>query len=339
MPPMQPGCNVRSNVETDKMGRNCVLVETCVVVVTKRMAAEQNLALSSPALAETEIMETMGCFSAPAGPLAPRALLRAPTCRPLASSWRLHPQHPALRCAYSAEDGSHQPSTSAPRQDSAEGSAVAVAGRSGRTAVLKAQKFGSIPVQERGRPLGENMQWEVTCGFHPSWEASFVAGTCTSASRLPPPPLPPAADYMTLPASQYSVLDAKRIERLDADTFRCYVSGLQFLNFHVEPVLTLNVLVGEAGPTVRLLDTTLQGSKAVQAANDRFTATMTNVVRWQAAAGGGKEIVSDTSIQVTLDVPPWFVLPTRVIESAGEAQVQGGLCGERLRARPSVASA
>ena len=29
------------------------------------------------------------------------------------------------------------------------------------------------------------------------------------------------AEYMTLPASQYSVLDAKRIERIDDDTFRC----------------------------------------------------------------------------------------------------------------------
>lgn len=38
---------------------------------------------------------------------------------------------------------------------------------------------------------------------------------------------------MTLPASQYSVLDAKRIERIDDDTFRCYVGGISFLNFKV----------------------------------------------------------------------------------------------------------
>ena len=35
--------------------------------------------------------------------------------------------------------------------------------------------------------------------------------------------LPPAAEYMSLPASQYSVLDAERIERADDYTFRCYV--------------------------------------------------------------------------------------------------------------------
>ena len=65
----------------------------------------------------------------------------------------------------------------------------------------------------------------------------------------------PAGEYMTLPASQYSVLDAKRIERIDDDTFRCHVGGISFLNFTVDPVLTLSVIVGERGPTVRLLST------------------------------------------------------------------------------------
>ena len=68
-------------------------------------------------------------------------------------------------------------------------------------------------------------------------------------------PLPFTAEYMTLPASQYSVLDAKRIERIDDATFRCYVGGLNFLRFRVEPVLTVSVIVGDRGPTVRLLAT------------------------------------------------------------------------------------
>lgn len=60
---------------------------------------------------------------------------------------------------------------------------------------------------------------------------------------------------MTLPASQYSVLDAKQIERIDDSTFRCYVGGLRFLGFTIEPVLTVSVNVTEKGPTVRLLST------------------------------------------------------------------------------------
>ena len=64
-----------------------------------------------------------------------------------------------------------------------------------------------------------------------------------------------AAEYMRLPASQYSVLDAQKVERLDEDTFRCYVGGLSFLGFTVKPVLTVSVIVKERGPIVKLLNT------------------------------------------------------------------------------------
>lgn len=66
---------------------------------------------------------------------------------------------------------------------------------------------------------------------------------------------------MRLPASQYSVLDAKKIERIDEDTFRCYVGGLRLLGFTVEPVLTVSVVVQERGPVVELLDTRVRGTE------------------------------------------------------------------------------
>lgn len=60
---------------------------------------------------------------------------------------------------------------------------------------------------------------------------------------------------MRLPASQYSVLDAKKIERLDDDVFMCYVGGLNFLGFVVNPVLKVSVIVNDRGPVVKLLET------------------------------------------------------------------------------------
>ena len=123
--------------------------------------------------------------------------------------------------------------------------------------------------------------------------------------------------YMTLPASEYSVLDAKRVERIDQNTFRCYVAGFKFFKVVVEPVLTLSVVVGDRGPTIRLLKTELQGSKTALEANEKFTATMTNVVQWKEGSDGMKEIHSDTTIQVTLDVPRWVVLPTSFVERSG----------------------
>lgn len=94
-------------------------------------------------------------------------------------------------------------------------------------------------------------------------------------------------------------------------------------------------------PTHRVLPIVmlqLRGSKAIEAANERFDATMTNVVRWQEASpadadasssssdsvSGGKQLVSDTSIQVQLQVPGWFVLPTSAIERAGASSWEGG---------------
>ena len=60
---------------------------------------------------------------------------------------------------------------------------------------------------------------------------------------------------MALPASQYSVLDAKKIDRIDDHTFRCYVNAISFLNLTIEPILTVAVEEGSRGPTVKLLDT------------------------------------------------------------------------------------
>eukprot|EP00208_Stichococcus_sp_RCC1054_P005187 CAMPEP_0206139092 /NCGR_PEP_ID=MMETSP1473-20131121/4820_1 /ASSEMBLY_ACC=CAM_ASM_001109 /TAXON_ID=1461547 /ORGANISM="Stichococcus sp, Strain RCC1054" /LENGTH=363 /DNA_ID=CAMNT_0053532731 /DNA_START=93 /DNA_END=1184 /DNA_ORIENTATION=- len=164
-----------------------------------------------------------------------------------------------------------------------------------RIAVLKASKADAVDVVEQQRSLGE---------------------------------------YMELPASQYSVLDAKRIERIDDDTFRCYVGGINFLRFKVEPVLTVSVVVETGGPTVKLLATELEGSRAVRAVNDKFDATMTNMVRWRdcESTGSGtsdsssddagssalsevgtnphsgqlRQITSNTTIQVTLEVPSWL---------------------------------
>ncbi|KAG2438569.1 hypothetical protein HXX76_005119 [Chlamydomonas incerta] len=160
----------------------------------------------------------------------------------------------------------------------------------------------------------------------------------------------PLSEYMALPASQYSVLDARRIERVDDTTFKCYVGQLKFFSWSVEPVITVSVTVEEGGCTIRLLGCKLQGSSFVEDINDKFSATMTNVVRYRdyvpepssdsesdsdseegEAAGAQqaaarKEIVSDTTIQVCLEVPTWSsFLPVTSIESAGSGVMQNVL--------------
>jgi hypothetical protein len=87
---------------------------------------------------------------------------------------------------------------------------------------------------------------------------------------------------MSLPASQYSVLDARKIERLTDDTFRCHVGRLAFLGFAVEPVLTVSVTTGARGCTIALLGCELKGSPAVERAGGQFEAAMANRVTWRA---------------------------------------------------------
>jgi hypothetical protein len=158
---------------------------------------------------------------------------------------------------------------------------------------------------------------------------------------------------MSLPASQYSVLDARKIERLGDDRFRCHVGRLAFLGFAVEPVLTVSVETGPKGCTIALLGCELRGSPAVERAGGQFEAAMANRVTWR-ALGEGREavagaageaaagsaaaatatedddtpssssstppaaaILSDVAVEVAVSVPSWLAVPVSGVEAAG----------------------
>lgn len=80
----------------------------------------------------------------------------------------------------------------------------------------------------------------------------------------------PLIEYMSLPASQYSVLDGERIERIDENTFRCYVYRFKFFAFEVCPVLLVRVEEQPNGCCIKLLSCKLEGSPIVVAQNEKF---------------------------------------------------------------------
>lgn len=100
-------------------------------------------------------------------------------------------------------------------------------------------------------------------------QARFVAkrSESTSVQQLQRP----LVEYMSLPASQYSVLDAERIERVDDNTFRCYVYRIKFFAFEVCPVLVVRVEEEPHGCCIRLLSCKLEGSPLVEAQNEKFS--------------------------------------------------------------------
>ncbi|KAM0922119.1 hypothetical protein ACQ4PT_006358 [Festuca glaucescens] len=152
-------------------------------------------------------------------------------------------------------------------------------------------------------------------------KARFVARRSESASvqQL----ARPLAEYMGLPASQYSVLDAERIERVDESTFRCYVYRFRFFALEVCPVLLVRVDEEPSGCCIRLLSckaSTLEGSPLVEAQNDKFSASMVNKVFCNNSLDGStrQQLTSDATIEVTIDIPfPFRALPVEAIESSG----------------------
>ncbi|XP_071734612.1 uncharacterized protein [Rutidosis leptorrhynchoides] len=133
----------------------------------------------------------------------------------------------------------------------------------------------------------------------------------------------PLLEYMSLPASQYSVLDAQRIERIDDNTFRCYVYKFKFFAFEVCPVLLVRVEEQLNGCSINLLSCKLEGSPIVVAQNDKFDASMVNRISCDRNQSNSsvQKLTSDTIIEVSIDIPfPFRAIPVQTIESSG-AQV------------------
>ncbi|KAK2634138.1 hypothetical protein Ddye_028930 [Dipteronia dyeriana] len=130
----------------------------------------------------------------------------------------------------------------------------------------------------------------------------------------------PLIEYMSLPASQYSVLDAERIERVDDNTFRCYVYRLKFFAFEVCPVLLVRVEEQPNGCCIKLLSCKLEGSPIVVAQNDKFDAFMVNLISCGSNNGNSivQQLTSDAVIEVSIEIPFAFrVIPVEAIESTG----------------------
>ncbi|XP_016454013.1 uncharacterized protein LOC107778302 [Nicotiana tabacum] len=133
----------------------------------------------------------------------------------------------------------------------------------------------------------------------------------------------PLMEYMSLPASQYSVLDAERIERVDDSTFRCYVYRFKFFAFEVCPVLLVRVEEQPDGCCIKLLSCKLEGSPIVVAQNDKFDASMVNKISYDSGRRDSpvQQLTSDAVIEVNIEIPFAFrAIPVQAIESTG-AQV------------------
>ncbi|XP_011024313.1 PREDICTED: uncharacterized protein LOC105125526 [Populus euphratica] len=142
----------------------------------------------------------------------------------------------------------------------------------------------------------------------------------------------PLVEYMSLPASQYSVLDAERIERVDDNTFRCYVYRFKFFAFEVCPVLLVRVEEQPTGCCIKLLSCKLEGSPIVVAQNEKFDASMVNQISCSSNSSNStmQRLTSDAVIEVSIEVPFAIrAIPAEAIESTG-AQILQQILGLML---------
>ncbi|XP_039138374.1 uncharacterized protein SYNPCC7002_A1590 [Dioscorea cayenensis subsp. rotundata] len=176
-------------------------------------------------------------------------------------------------------------------------------------------RFISAPIAPSRRPLF--VRASASSSAVPRARFSARSSESTTVQQLQRP----LAEYMSLPASQYSVLDAERIERVDDNTFRCYVYRFKFFAFEVCPVLVVRVDEEPYGCCIRLLSCRLEGSPIVVAQNEKFSASMVNRISCNkrlSSNSSSQQLTTDTTIEVIIEIPFAFrAIPVGAIESAG----------------------
>lgn len=133
-------------------------------------------------------------------------------------------------------------------------------------------------------------------------------------------------EYMALPASQYSVLSAKQIERLSETEFKCTLGTMNFFGTKISPVLYVDVVVypedAKAEIIVARAETT--GSEIADKISGTFSIRAVNTVFAGVDSKGKKTLNSETTLKIDVLVPPSNI-PVKMIQSGGNFLMQQSL--------------
>ena len=132
--------------------------------------------------------------------------------------------------------------------------------------------------------------------------------------------------YMALPASEYSILSAEQVERLDDSNFKCTLGTLNFFGNKITPVLYVDVTVypEEAKSIISVTRAETIGSDAAIAVNGTFSISAVNTVFAGIDDKNRKIVTSRTSLKI--DVPLMdSKVPVQMIQSGGNFIIQSTL--------------
>lgn len=134
-------------------------------------------------------------------------------------------------------------------------------------------------------------------------------------------------EYMRLPASEYSVLSAEQIERLNDREFKCSLGTMNFFGTKITPILyvDVDVITAENKSIIAVTRAETTGSEIADKINGTFSISAINTVQAGIDDKNRKTLSSATELKIDCIVPPESKLPLRVIQSGGNFLMQSTL--------------
>ncbi|XP_040864770.1 uncharacterized protein [Glycine max] len=134
------------------------------------------------------------------------------------------------------------------------------------------------------------------------------------------------SEFLSQPSGIAAVLNTKAFQSfqsLDANTYRCELPKLQFLNFEAAPLLDLRVTSTDEDCLVEMLSCKFEGSEVVKEQNNHFSAFMRNHMTW-GGAGAESFLEVDVNLNLTLEIytQPFTMMPTSAVEGPGNIMMQ-----------------
>ncbi|XP_027330116.1 uncharacterized protein LOC113846259 isoform X2 [Abrus precatorius] len=113
------------------------------------------------------------------------------------------------------------------------------------------------------------------------------------------------SEFLSHPSGIAAVLNTKALQSfqsIDANTYRCELPKLQFLNFEAAPLLDLRVISTDKDCLVEMLSCQFEGSEVVKEQNNHFSAFMINHMTW---GGAGAESFLEVNVKLNLTLEPY----------------------------------
>ncbi|KAJ1379099.1 hypothetical protein SESBI_47200 [Sesbania bispinosa] len=129
------------------------------------------------------------------------------------------------------------------------------------------------------------------------------------------------SEFLSQPSGIAAVLNTKALQSfqsIDANTYRCELPKLRFLNFEASPFLDLRVTSTEEDCLVEMISCKFEGSEVVEEQNNHFSAFMINHMTWgDSDAESFLEV--DVKLNLTLEIytRPFTMMPISAVERPG----------------------